>query len=481
MRSRASLSPAPIDLPIYLVALEFERRQLIAGGIPPDQVLTCGPGREGVRRWADQYDPGDRPVILVGLAGGLDPDFDRGQIVVGSEVVDPHGRIDVPPLVASLDIDAPRARIATAGRLVVSPEAKQALRRLTTGSVVDMESSHFAELASGRGWNWGVVRVVGDTAQESIPSALERFVDHTGRTRWREVAGELFRRPSLAGTLRRIGTESRNALRHLASRLVDVRVAKTDAPPSIQPRGRVATGPRTVLVYGGTFDPPHRGHVTLAFEAARRLDCTDLVFIPARVNPLRQDTPPTDPELRVEMLRQAIEDHLKDSPDTTLRASISRLEVDRDGPSYMIDTLQQLQRLLIRETGEDARDTRFRPRLRLLIGSDQAMQFNRWKDWREIIALAPPAVMPRPPATRTTLAASYRNTFPAELAGRWATWTLDLPLDGISSSEIRQAMAEGRSIESAVSPGVLRVIQREGLYSDGSVPPSDPPAGPEES
>ena len=74
--------------------------------------------------------------------------------------------------------------------------------------------------------------------------------------------------------------------------------------------------------------------------------------------------------------------------------------------------------------------------------------------------------MPRPPANRTTLAATYRDIFPSELAGRWATWTLDLPLDGVSSSDIRDAVAAGRSIEDAVSPGVLEVIRREGLYRE---------------
>ena len=480
MRSRASPSPAPIDQPIYLVALEYERRQLIAGGLPANRIRTCGPGREGVRRWADQYDPGSRPVILVGLAGGLDPDLQRGEVVVASEVVDTRGQIDRPSLDQALALDAPRVRIATAGRLVVSPEAKQALGRLTTGAVVDLESSHFAEVASSRGWRWGVVKVVSDTAGESIPTALERFIDHTGQTRWREVAGELFRRPSLVGTLRRIVAETRGALRVLAASLIDMEVR--DAPPSDpeQRRGRVTTGPRTVLVYGGTFDPPHRGHIKLAFEAARRLSCSDLIFVPARVNPLRQDTPPTDSELRVEMLRRAVADHLAVATGVAVRSSISRLEVDRDGPSYMIDTLQQLQHSLMQETGVAARDTRFRPRLRLLIGSDQAKQFNRWKDWREIIALAPPAVMPRPPANRTTLAATYRDIFPSELAGRWATWTLDLPLDGVSSSDIRDAVAAGQSIEDAVSPGVLEVIRREGLYQARPGPGhAGHPAGPD--
>ncbi len=470
-----------MDQPIYLVALEYERRQLVAGGLPADQVNTCGPGREGVRRWADQCDPGDRPVVFIGLAGGLDPSLERGQVVVASQIVDTHGQIDTPPLDATIDLDAPRLRVATAGRLVVSPEAKQALRRLTTGALVDLESSHFAEVANDRGWRWGVIRVVGDTAEESIPSALERFVDHTGRTRWREVASEIFRRPGLVAVLRRIASESRTALRRLASELVDLRIPKSEAPASDQRRGRVATGPRTVLVYGGTFDPPHRGHVTLAFEAAGRLGCHELMFMPARVNPLRQQTPPTDAELRVEMLEAALADHKSEHPGVRVQATVSRMEIDREGPSYMIDTLQNLQQALMQEVGETASDTRHRPRMRLLIGSDQAMQFDQWRRWREIIALAPPAVMPRPPANRTTLAAAYREAFPSDLASRWATWTLDLPLDGVSSTEIRAAVGAGDPIEHAVSPGVLRVIRREGLYSGGSDFQSSSPRPPRDS
>ncbi len=469
------------DLPILVCPLEHERKALIAAGIDPTLVETSGPGREGVRRWADRHPDLRRPVLLVGLAGGLDPALEVGQVVVAGEIVDAHGRIAKPPLAEILGIEAPIVRMATAGRLVASPEAKLALARATDADAVDLETMHFAEIARARDWRWGVVRVVSDGAGDAIPTALERFVDHHGRTRPGVVFGEVFRRPALIPVLRRMQATSRSALTTLAEALATlgplpssppvpvVTTASADSEPtgSALPTSDMTpsqAGPPVTLVFGGSFDPPHRGHLKLSFEAARRLGCREVVFIPAAVNPLKQDTPPSDPLLRVRMLEAAIAAHEAAGGTAGTTARVSRLEIDRPGPSYMIDTLRQLHLELLARAGEDASDPRRRPRLRLLIGSDQALEFTRWKDWRAIVALAPPAVMPRPPATRTTLAAEYRERFPKDLAGRWSTWTLDLPVDTVSSTEIRTMLARDEPVNDLLAPEVESIIREAGLY-----------------
>ena len=66
--------------PIFVVPLEHERKALVAGGVPAHLISTCGPGREGIRRWADRHPNLDQPVILVGLAGGLAPDLERVEL-----------------------------------------------------------------------------------------------------------------------------------------------------------------------------------------------------------------------------------------------------------------------------------------------------------------------------------------------------------------------------------------------------------------
>ncbi|MEE2894517.1 MAG: nicotinate (nicotinamide) nucleotide adenylyltransferase [Planctomycetota bacterium] len=453
--------------PIFVVPLEHERRVLVASGLPADRVDTCGPGREGIRRWADRHPDMDRPVILAGLAGGLDPTLQSGTIVVVDEVVDPQGQVTVPPLAPAITGPFERARVATAGRLVCSAEAKLALGRSTGARIVDLESNHFAELARTRGWLWGVLRVVADTAEEAIPASLSRFVDHEGRTKIGAVAREIFQRPSLIPMLRRIGRQSRTALLELGRELQALSLDPTSVGEADRIPAGAEGGPRSILVFGGTFDPPHRGHLDLPFEAARRLGCHEVVFVPARVNPLKQDTPPTPGEDRIAMLEAALADRAAADPHAPVEASVSRVEVDREGPSYMIDTLRHLHATMTAPPDPATGEPGPRPRLRLLIGSDQALDFSRWKDWQAILELAPPAVMPRPPRSRPSLAGAYREKFPSALAGRWSTWTLDLPTSEASSTEVRRRLEAGEPVDDLVSPGVLEVIERRGLYRRG--------------
>jgi nicotinate-nucleotide adenylyltransferase len=138
-----------------------------------------------------------------------------------------------------------------------------------------------------------------------------------------------------------------------------------------------------VLIFGGTFDPPHRAHVELPPRIAQQLGCDRLLYVPAALNPLKVDSPPTDSSHRLEMLRRAVVD--------VPNAEICTIELERKGPSYTVDTLEELRRRL----GEDVE-------MRLLIGGDQALEFHRWKDWKRIIELAEPVVMLRPPWNRET-------------------------------------------------------------------------------
>jgi nicotinate-nucleotide adenylyltransferase len=451
----------------FLTPLAFERKVLASAGVPVEQIHVCGPGREGIRRWADQHGEPEGPIVLVGLAGGLDPRLVSGDLVVVDEVVDPHGRLIEPPIGRRLRIaDAKRGRVTTTGRVVASAEAKHALGRTTGAVIVDLESLHFAELARERDWDWGIIRVVGDPADQAVPAALDRFVDHLGRIRLGVVAGEIFRRPALLGTLRLLARQSRSALTQLGAALRDLSVSvpeSADAGEGPERFGR-RTGPRSILVFGGSFDPPHRGHLTLPFEAAARLGCDEVVFIPARVNPLKVDTPPANPEARVRMLEAALALRKSVPGHPPIKARIDRREIDRDGPSFTFATLESIHRELVEAAERDGLELRRRPRLRLLIGSDQALDFDRWRDWRKIIALAPPIVMPRPPETRTSLASRYRDHFDPTLAGRWATWTLDLAAEGVSSSEIRDRRARGEDVSALLPEGVLEIIEELGLY-----------------
>lgn len=205
-----------------------------------------------------------------------------------------------------------------------------------------------------------------------------------------------------------------------------------------------------VLIFGGTFDPPHRAHIELPQHAARELGCDRIIYIPAAINPLKITAggpPPTPAEHRLEMLRLALAD--------VANVDISTIELERTGPSYTIDTL--------RELGADATTGA----MHLLIGADQALDFHRWKDWREILKLATPAVMLRAPWTDATFAKALRQRYDADETRQWEERSLKcLPMVDVSATEIRRRITDGESTDGLIDPRVAAYVRDHGLYRD---------------
>jgi len=200
----------------------------------------------------------------------------------------------------------------------------------------------------------------------------------------------------------------------------------------------------SAIIFGGSFDPPHRGHMQLPELARRAIRADAVVYIPAAISPLKTDRPLTDPVHRLAMLRLA----LRDAPHAVIRTD----ELDRaadEQPSYTVDTLEQLH----------ARYPHLH--MRLLIGADQLAQFDRWRDPDRIIALAEPLIMVRPPATHESvldeLPAGYdRDT--------WRPRLLDLPLIDISARDIRRRLAQGEPIDDMLDPQVQTYVRHHHLY-----------------
>ena len=228
-----------------------------------------------------------------------------------------------------------------------------------------------------------------------------------------------------------------------------------------------ATAPLVILV-GGTFDPPHRAHVVRPVEARRRLEELDvigergwLVYVPAAQSPLKASPPVASDADRVEMLRLA--------SDGVPRSSIWTDEIDRApataGTSYTSDTVRRARTALDAAGNQGAR-------LRLLIGSDQAAVFHLWRDPRDILRIAEPAVMPRAPfAGAASLAAELRRTgaWSASEIDEWIGRIVDVGLDDVSATGLRSALA-GPTRSAALSggqiaPRVARFIGERGLYS----------------
>lgn len=207
--------------------------------------------------------------------------------------------------------------------------------------------------------------------------------------------------------------------------------------------------PRRVLIFGGTFDPPHLAHTALPPLVARRLGCDRILYVPASANPLKAGTPPTAAEHRLAMLRLA----LADVPD----AEISTLELDRPGPSYTVDTLRSLREQLGPEV-----------ELRLLLGSDQALSFHRWREWEKILDLATPAVMVRPPLDAASFGAQLAAVYPRGEADRWLGWSTPVPQMDICATELRSRLAAGDDVRGLIQPAVIRYIRTHGLYRENS-------------
>src|SRR2546423_1222600 len=191
-------------------------------------------------------------------------------------------------------------------------------------------------------------------------------------------------------------------------------------------------------VFGGTFDPPHVGHLILAADAFEALRLDKLVFVPARAQPLKVERPAvaTSKE-RLEMVRLAIAGDARYSVDDT--------EISRAGLSFTVDTLEGLSAKF-----EGAQ-------LFLLLGEDSLRTFDRWKNPERIRELATLAVMHRAAAREVMKRARPSSK-------RKGVETLSTRQVDVSSTEIRQRLSDGRSIKGFVPESVEKFIASRRLY-----------------
>lgn len=197
---------------------------------------------------------------------------------------------------------------------------------------------------------------------------------------------------------------------------------------------------KRLLVVGGTFDPPHRAHVRLALAAAAAARCDHVLFVPARQSPLK-DEPLSPAAHRLAMLRLALEGEP--------RASVSTFEIDQCRTSYTIDTLQAL-RAALPEYVE----------LFLFMGSDQLRSLDRWRQAERVVELARPVVVLRPPDTRESLRA-------AGVEKRRLQWIHEVPVDEVSSTQVRERIARGQDASGLVEPRILAYLRAHHLYESG--------------
>ncbi len=204
---------------------------------------------------------------------------------------------------------------------------------------------------------------------------------------------------------------------------------------------------KPVLIFGGSFDPPTIAHRVQPSRVAERIGADHIIYVPAAISPHKLDHPPLDPTHRVAMLKLTVDG----LPDTR----ISDIEIEREGPSYMIDTLRSFRSRI-----DEAHA------LRLLIGDDQAMAFNRWKDWSDILELAEPIVMPRlhPTAESMAKALASQGDWDDDSIHRWIDWRIDLPIMDVEATIIRERIARNEPVDELLAPEVLEYIKANRIY-----------------
>jgi nicotinate-nucleotide adenylyltransferase len=194
-----------------------------------------------------------------------------------------------------------------------------------------------------------------------------------------------------------------------------------------------------VGILGGTFNPPHIGHLVCAQEAYRELELDRVLLIPARIPPHKPVEHEPGAHHRLELCRVAVADDD--------RFEVSDLEVRRDGPSYTVDTLKELNT-------EAPNNELF-----LIVGGDIAAGLPRWREPERVLELATLSV-----ARRRGTARSSIDTALGQLRGGDRARFFQMPRIGVSSTMVRRRVRSGQPIRYLVPDAVAAYIERHRLY-----------------
>ncbi len=193
-----------------------------------------------------------------------------------------------------------------------------------------------------------------------------------------------------------------------------------------------------VGLLGGTFNPPHIGHLVCAQEGLAQLELDRVLLVPVNEPPHKGVQADPGLEQRVELCRRAVAGEA--------RIEVSRVEADVPGPSYTVDTLRRLHE---RSPGDD---------LTFIVGGDMALSLPTWREPEAILELAELGVAEREGVRRADIAERLSGL------GAERIRFFDMPRLDISSSLIRRLVAAGRPIRYLVPDAVADYISQAGLY-----------------
>jgi len=195
-----------------------------------------------------------------------------------------------------------------------------------------------------------------------------------------------------------------------------------------------------VGILGGTFNPPHIGHLVMAQEAHDQLALDRVVLMPVHTPPHKELGADPAPEIRAELCRLAVQDDE--------RLCVSTREIDREGASYTVQTLRSI-------AAEQPADE-----LVFVLGGDMALSLPSWREPAAIVALATLAVAAREGVGRQDIVARLAGIDGARERVRFFV----MPRLDVSSSDIRRRAATGRPFRYLVPPAVAGYLDDHGLY-----------------
>lgn len=195
------------------------------------------------------------------------------------------------------------------------------------------------------------------------------------------------------------------------------------------------------ILFGGSFDPVHNGHLAMADCAAAFLPQATLLWIPAACSPFKTGSTHTPAHHRLAMCRLAAE--------TRPNMRVSDLEITMEKPSYTVRTVERLQ--------QQHKDDYF-----FLCGGDSFLSLQKWKEYEKLVKMVTFLVAVR--ETAPTEALMAQSSAIEGLGGRSVLLPME-PVD-VSSSQVRTALFEGQPVGSLLPGGVADYIQQHGLYKE---------------
>ena len=201
---------------------------------------------------------------------------------------------------------------------------------------------------------------------------------------------------------------------------------------------------RITAIFGGTFDPIHLGHVTVATEAAEHIGASKTILIPAKQSPLKDVHPLANDEHRLQMMSLAIEGRKE--------FEVSDYELKKQSPGFTLETVKHFQT----ELGSDAS-------IYWLIGADCVDELPRWFGIDELINICNVCVMYRAGSTRPDFA-RFKGVLAADRLKKLQKNIIKTSLVDISSTEIRNRLAAGLDVTDMLSPAVADYIKKSRLY-----------------